>query len=266
MPPSRLVVLLEVLRLDVLQPLPQLLRIVGLDRLRRFLRDLHLAGLRKDLLLHEDGGGHAQRQRDGVRGARVDGVLGLAELEVEDGEERVVLEVGHDDLEHLDLERLEDVLDQIVRHRPRRRDLLQLQRDGVGLEDADPDRQGALVVLVSQDDDRHVRNGIEREPAHFHLDEHTASSGADWSAARRLCGSTSVTRARTTSPTRTRPRPSRFTTRLQRVRPESSPAWRPPAPPTRISTTPPPRPPARAAGTRGTPASRRRVWSAVPDS
>src|SRR5947209_15382173 len=266
MPPSRLVVLLEVLWLDVLQPRRLLLRIVGLDRLRRFLRDLHLAGLRKDLLLHEDGGGHAQRQRDGVRGARVDGVLGLAELEVEDGEERVVLEVGHDDLEHLDLERLEDVLDQVVRHRPRRRDLLQLQRDGVGLEDADPDRQGALVVLVSQDDDRHVRNGIEREPAHFHLDEHTASSGADWSAARRLCGSTSVTRARTTSPTRTRPRPSKFTTRLQRVRPESSPEFRRERPSTSTSTTRSASGAARAVVTRCTTSRRRRLRSAFTAS
>src|SRR2546422_1727710 len=266
MPPSRLVVLLEVLRLDVLQPLPQLLRIVGLDRLRRFLRDLHLAGLRKDLLLHEDGGGHAQRQRDGVRGARVDGVLGLAELEVEDGEERVVLEVGHDDLEHLDLERLEDVLDQIVRHRPRRRDLLQVQRDGVGLEDADPDRQRALVVLVAQDDDRHVRHRIEREPAHFHLDEHTASSGIGWSAARRLCGSTSVTRAWTTSPTRTRPRPSKFTTRLQRVRPESSPALRRATPSTSTSTVAPASRAARAAVTRWTISRRRRLRSAFTGS
>src|SRR5947208_3727752 len=260
---SGLVVLLEVLRFDVLQPLSQLLRIVGLHRLGRLLRDLHLARLWKDLLLHEDRRGHAQSQRDGVRGPRVDGVLGVAELEVQDGEEGIVLEVGHDDLEHLRLERLEDVLDEVVRHRPRRRDLLELQRNGVGLEDADPDRQRALVVVVAQDDDRHVGHGIERKPAHFHLDEHTASSGVDWSAARRLCGSTSVTRAWTTSPTRTRPRPSKFTTRLQRVRPESSPALRRETPSTSTSTTCPASRAARAVVTRWTTSSRRRLRSAL---
>src|SRR5262245_12113503 len=169
---------------------------------------------------------------------------------MEHGEERVVLEVGHDDLEHLGLERLEDVLDEIVRHRPRRGDLLELERDGVGFEDANPNGQRALVVFVAQDDDRHVRHGIEREPAHFHLDEHTASAGAAWSAARRVCGSTSVTRAWTTSPTRTRPRPSKFTTRLQRVRPESSPALRSDTPSTSTSTTRPARCVARDAVTR----------------
>src|SRR5437879_8708548 len=266
MPPSGLVVLLEVLRLDVLQPLAQLLRIVGLDRLRRLLRDLHLPGLREDLLLHEDRGGHAQRQRDGVRGPRVDRVLGVAELEVEDGEEGVVLEGGHHDLAHLGLERLEDVLDQVVRHRPGGGDLLELQRDGVGLEDADPDRQRALVVFVAQDDDRHVRDRIEGEPAHFHLDEHTASSATDWSAARRLCGSTSVTRAWTTSPTRARPRPSKLTTRLQRVRPASSPGLRRETPSTSTSTTCPASAAARAATTRSTTSSRRRLRSAFTAS
>src|SRR5438874_220992 len=171
----------------------------------------------------------------------------------------VLLEVLRFDV----LQPLEDVLDEVVRHRPRRRDLLELQRNGVGLEDADPDRQRALVVVVAQDDDRHVGHGIERKPAHFHLDEHTASSGVDWSAARRLGGSTSVTRAWTTSPTRTRPRPSKFTTRLQRVRPESSPALRRETPSTSTSTTCPASRAARAAVTRWTTSSRRRLRSAL---
>src|SRR4030095_9260065 len=96
---------------------------------------------------------------------------------------------------------------------------------------ADPDRQRALVLVVAQDDDRHVRDGIQRQPAHLHLDQHTASSGVA-SAPRRLCGSTSVTRTWTTSPTATCPCPSKLTTRLQRVRPASSPALRRDTPPT----------------------------------
>src|SRR5213592_4566295 len=117
---------------------------------------------------------------------------------------------------------LEDVLDQVVRHRPRRGHLLQLEGDRVRLEDPDPDLQRAPVLVVTEDDDRHVRHGVERQPANLHFDKHGASSACAGSVPRRLCESTSVTRTRVTSPTDTRPCPSKLTTRLQRVRPESS--------------------------------------------
>src|SRR2546426_7238204 len=83
---SGLVELLEVLRLDVLQPLPELLRIVGLRRLG-LLGHLEALGLADDVLVDVDRRADAQRQRDRVRGPRVDRVLGVTQLEVQDREE-----------------------------------------------------------------------------------------------------------------------------------------------------------------------------------
>src|SRR5205085_4944108 len=117
-------------------------------------------------------------------------------------------------------------------------------------------RQRPLVLLVAQDDDRHVGHGIEGEATHLHLDEHTASSGTVVSVARRLCGMTSVMRTLTTSPTAV-PLPSKFTTRLQRVRPASSPGFRFDAPSTSTSTSWPASRALRAAPTRSATASSR---------
>ena len=61
---------------------------------------------------------------------------------------------------------------EIVRHRPRRRDALHLERDRVRLEDADPDRQEVRLGLVAQDDDGHVRDRIHDQRLHIHLDRH----------------------------------------------------------------------------------------------
>jgi len=47
-------------------------------------------------------------------------------------------------LEHLGLERLEDVLDQIVRHRPGGRIFLELSAMALASKDADPDRSERL--------------------------------------------------------------------------------------------------------------------------
>ena len=60
------------------------------------------------------------------------------ERQVDERVERVLLQVADDDLLHRRLQVLDDVAQQVVRHRPRRRDVLDLQRDGVGLEDARP--------------------------------------------------------------------------------------------------------------------------------
>ena len=65
-------------------------------------------------------------------------------LQVDHRVEGVLLQVAHDDLVDGGLQVLDDVAQQVVRHRPRRLDVLDLQRDGVGLEHADPDRQHLL--------------------------------------------------------------------------------------------------------------------------
>src|SRR5262245_26323891 len=264
--PSGLVELLEILRLDVLQPLPQLLRVVRLRRLLRLLRHVEALGLADDLLVDVDGRRHPQGERDGVRGTRVDRVLGSAELDMEHREEGVLLQIGHDHLEHARLQRLQDVLDQVVGHGAGRRDLLQLEGDGVRLEDAHPDLQRPLVLLVAQDDDRHVGDLIQGQSAHLHLDKHAVSSRRDASVPRRLCGSAWSIRTDASSPTDARPCPSKFTTRLQRVRPDSSPAFFFDVPSTSTSTVRPTSCRLRPALTRSAAWSRRVLRSALTSS
>src|SRR3989442_1228662 len=229
--------LLEILRLDLAEPLADLFRIIGLHGLGFLRPDLEALCLADALFLHVDGRGHPEGQGDGVRGSRVDRVLGLGNLDVKHREEGVLLEISDDDLEHARVDRLQDVLDQIVGHGPRGRDLLELERDGVGFEDAYPDGERALVLLVAPNDDRHVGQWVERQPAHLHLDKHTVSSGSEASAPRRLWGSTSVISIATMSPTAARPSASKVTTRLQRVRPWSSRAFLRDGPSTSTSTT-----------------------------
>ena len=97
-----------------------------------------------------------------------------ARLQMDQRVEGVLLQIADDDLLDRRLQVLDDVAQQVVRHRPRRLDVLDLQRDGVGLEHADPDRQHLLPVLIAQDDDRHVGDGIDHQPLDGHLDHHVA--------------------------------------------------------------------------------------------
>src|SRR5690349_16528488 len=93
------------------------------------------------LFLYEDLGVRAKGERDRVAGPTVDVPGGVAAREVDPGEERVVLELVDDDPHDPRIELLQDVSEQVVRHGPGRRDFLHLDGDGVGFEDADPDRK-----------------------------------------------------------------------------------------------------------------------------
>ena len=101
----------------------------------------------------------------------------------------------------------DDVLQQVVRHRPRRRHVLDLQRDGVGLEHTHPDRQDPLPVLVAEDDDRHVGDRIDHQALdrHFNLHELPPAlhpAGARYTASpSRLFGFAPVIRTGTIRPT-----------------------------------------------------------------
>ena len=77
--------------------------------------------------------------------------------------ERVLLQIGDDDLPNIRLEIVNDIPEQVVRHRPRGRHILDLERDRIRLEDAHPDRQHALTFLVAQDNDGHVGDGIDQQ-------------------------------------------------------------------------------------------------------
>ena len=66
----------------------------------------------------------------------------------------------------------DEIPEEIVGHRPRRRDVLDLQRNGVGLHGANPNWQHPLVVRVTQDDDRHVRHRIDHQTLDRHFEQH----------------------------------------------------------------------------------------------
>src|SRR3972149_5062729 len=49
---------------------------------------------------------------------------------------------------------------------------LELQRDGIRLKYPNPDRQSTPLIWILQDNDRHVRDGIQGDTSHRHLDQH----------------------------------------------------------------------------------------------
>ena len=204
-------------------------------------------GVVDDRVLDEDRRPRPQRQRNGIARPRVDGHRVAVERQVDERVEGVLLQVADDDLLHRRLEVRDDVAQQIVRHRPRRGDVLDLQRDGVGLEDPHPDRQDLLAVLVAQDDDRHVRDRVDHQSLDRHLDLHDVynlgpSRGAVNSSVRLP---PHAVRARPldadTSPARPihSAGPGRFTTTFWVVRPESSVSRRRLAASTSTSTSAP---------------------------
>jgi len=63
---------------------------------------------------------------------------------VYDGVEGIVLELGDGNPLQARAEALHEVPQEVVSHRPWGDDLLEFERDGVGLEDAHPDRQDGI--------------------------------------------------------------------------------------------------------------------------
>src|SRR6185369_2358012 len=84
-------VLAQLLRVEALEPL---LKTVAVGALR-----VEVDGLRAvdDVLLHQDRRSRPKRQRNGIARPRINRDALAAHSEVDDGVERVVLEVAHDD-------------------------------------------------------------------------------------------------------------------------------------------------------------------------
>ena len=135
-------------------------------------REIDRLGVVDDRVFDEDRRPRPQRQRDRVARPRVDRHRVAVQREIDERVERVLLQIADDDLLDRGLEIVDDVAQQIVCHRPGGRDVLDLQRDGVRLEDADPDGEDLLPVLVPQDDDRRVGDGIDHQTLDAHLDLH----------------------------------------------------------------------------------------------
>src|SRR5687767_13934202 len=169
---------------------------------------------------------------------------------MDDGVEGVLLQVADDDTIDPAVEVGDDVSKKVVRHRTRRRDVLDLQRDGVGLEQANPDRQDAVPFLVLEDHDGRVADGVQHQSLDRHLYQHggrslrrigTGSPGRIASPPR-LCGPPRVTRTRRVwpiqdaSPLGVSVGAAKFTTVFTMVRPDSSASWRRPTESTSTST------------------------------
>ena len=112
----------------------------------------------------------AHRDRDRVGGARVDLDLRVAVLDRDRGVEGVLAQLGDRNPHDLDLELAEDVDEQVVRERPRRRRALELHQDRRRLGMADPDRQVPVSLGRLQEHDRLLADEIERDPVDRHLD------------------------------------------------------------------------------------------------
>ncbi len=155
-------------------------------------RGRELRGLQHGII-HEDRAIEPQRQSERVARPRIDGDQFPVALNPDHREERVVLEFVHDHFLNSRIEADQQCLDEIVRHRARRRDLLDFERDGVRFVDSHPDGQHVGAPDIFQDDDRHVGNGVHHQAADLHLDFHVfitsrsdrpASSGRRASRAR----------------------------------------------------------------------------------
>ncbi len=129
-----------------------------------------LLGVLEDLAVDVDGAVPAQGQGDGVGGAGVEGHGLAGVVHPDDGVEGVVAELGDDDLVDLRVEAAGDVLQEVVGHGARGGGLFELEGDGVGLEDADPDGQDEVAGDVLEDDDGHVGDGVHHQTANLHLD------------------------------------------------------------------------------------------------
>src|SRR6185437_15356551 len=74
----------------------------------------------------------------------------------------------------------ENVLDQVVRHRPRCGDLFDFERDGVSFVNPNPDGQHYVTGDVLQDDDGHVGDRVHHQSTNFHFYFHVAPLQTAW--------------------------------------------------------------------------------------
>src|SRR5688572_4809168 len=170
--------------------------------------EVHGLRVLDDGLFHKNRRAGAKCQRNGVARSGVNGHSFAADGQVHDCVERVLLEVVDDYSIDAAVKVGDDVLEQVVRHRPRRDVILDLQGDGVRLEQPDPDRQYTIPVLVLQDHDRGIGDGVQHKPLDRHLYQHGGRSlrmigacGPVWIASpRRLCGPPRVIRTGTVRP------------------------------------------------------------------
>src|SRR5581483_7011663 len=78
----------------------------------------------------------------------------------------------------MSVETSEDILNKVVSHRARRADFFDLERDGIGLVDANPDGQNGVASRIFKDHDGGVGDWIHQQTANFHFNFHRVTSAA----------------------------------------------------------------------------------------
>src|SRR5678815_1662818 len=230
------------LRIKAFEPLLKPLIIRGLRG------EVGGSGAFDDGLFYKDRRPGPECQGNGIARTGINSYSLAAHGEVDHSEVSVVLEVANHDAIDPPLEVGDDVPEQVVGHRARRRDVLDLQRNGIRLGDTDPDWKHPLALLVLQDNDRRTRHWVNHQTldAHFNQHDRVSMRGAtqDTASPDRLCGPDRVTRTVTMRPIQSAAASlcevsdgiGRFTTVLPDVRPESSWSFRRPTESTRTPT------------------------------
>src|SRR5215211_3682309 len=176
-PPPGLLAAGEVLGRDVVEEV--------LELLDDLLLVLHLVleldgGLGDHVLGGEDRSAGADRQRQGVRRARVDLYLTPVHLQGHRRIEGVLAQLGHGHAAAGDLELGQHVADQVVGHRPGRVRPLELHQDRRRLRVTDPDGEELVPLPGLQQDDRLLADHVEGDPVDDHL-LHLRDSLEAWS-------------------------------------------------------------------------------------
>ena len=123
-----------------------------------------------DLLRDEDGAVGAQRQGDGVGGAGVERYDFAGLVHPDGGVEGVLSEIADNDPGDARVEAVDDAAQKIVGHRPWGGSLLNLEGNGVGLEETNPDRENDLAGEVVEDHNGHLGGRVHHEAADADFD------------------------------------------------------------------------------------------------
>src|SRR5712692_4448357 len=121
----------------VIQPFKPLAQFLAADAVGNICGQL---GVLQDVIFDEDRAIHSQSQCQRVRGPRIDADNAPLPLQPDYGVKSVLPQLGHDYFVNLRVQSSQDVLNQVVSHGPGRGDFLDLESDGVGLVNPDPNR------------------------------------------------------------------------------------------------------------------------------
>src|SRR5271166_4502491 len=126
-------------------------------------------GAFQDGLFDVDGAIQAQGQSQRVAGPGIHGDQIAIFVEPDHGVEGVVFQFAYDNFTNASAQAVQQDLDQVMSHRPGSRYFFDLQSDGIGLVDPNPDGQDGIPAEILQNHNGHVRDRIHHQAADFHF-------------------------------------------------------------------------------------------------